>query len=172
MRRNFPRIKHIYHYLIAISNYPGILELDFIDWVTDRAKLSDENVQKAEITISFRSADVQLEKVDGNNNPDNALCRYEFLEVICRIANEKYVKTKITEKYAEALQLTVDQIIKHDKIGDEWMGFRKKLLYCNPVNDLLDPNIKALTKLYLSYHEPRKKFMDLKDCFELFMKKT
>jgi len=68
--------------------------------------------------------------------------------------------------------MTIDVIKKNDKLGEEWQGFRKKLLYCNPVNDLLDPNIKGLKKLYESFQEPRKKHMDLKDAYDLFLKKT
>lgn len=45
-------------------------------------------------------------------------------------------------------------------------------MYNNPVNDLMDPNIPALKKLYESYFMPRKKCMDLKDCFSLFMEAT
>ena len=87
---------------MASSNYPGIVEIDFLEWI-DKTKLTDDNFKRAEVAIVFRSADVNLEKAELNNNPDNALCRYEFIEVVCRIANEKYIKPKLIENYSEAL---------------------------------------------------------------------
>ena len=41
------------------------------------------------------------------------------------------------ESYSAAVEMTLDIIRRNDRIGDEWQGFRKKLLYCSPVNDLL-----------------------------------
>ena len=161
----------MFHYLMSNSNYPGILETDFVEWV-DKAKITDENVKRTEVAIAFRSADVKLEKMDVGNNPDNALCRYEFLEVICRLANDKYIKPKINENYSEALQMILDLIFKTDKLGDQWQGFRKKLLYTTAVNDLLEPNISNLKKLYETYFEPRKRHMYLRDAHDLFIRRT
>ena len=45
-------------------------------------------------------------------------------------------------------------------------------MFNNAVNDLMDPNIPALKKLFEQHFIPRKKFMDLEDCYNLFMKST
>lgn len=37
------------------------------------------------------------EQVDLENNPDKDLCRYEFFEILVRIANEIYKDKKVSE---------------------------------------------------------------------------
>jgi hypothetical protein len=59
-----------------------------------------------------------------------------------------------------------------NKCKEEWYSFRANELWTIEINDLLEPNIPGLKLLYESFFEPRKKFMDLKDCKELFWKKT
>jgi hypothetical protein len=59
-----------------------------------------------------------------------------------------------------------------NKYKEEWYSFRANELWTIEINDLMEPNIPGLKLLYESFFEPRKKFMDLKDCKELFWKKT
>jgi len=63
-------------------------------------------------------------------------------------------------------------ITKHDDYADEWQGWRVNLLYTMAVNDTMEPNKAYLRKLYESFYESRKKYMDVKDCVELFITKT
>lgn len=62
-------------------------------------------------------------------------------------------------------------MIEHDQ-SDPWTGFRTNELWTLSVNDLLEPNREALHELYESYFEPRKKYMDMRDCQNLFFKLT
>ena len=40
-----------------------------------------------------------------DDNPDKSLVRFEFIELLIRIANEKYVKTKICKNLPDAFEL-------------------------------------------------------------------
>lgn len=112
-----------------------------------------------------------IEPQPGAVNPENALCRFEFLEILLRLAKDKYITfDKKTDKLNEAFEMIIEQcLIPHDR-SDPWTGFRTDELWTLSVNDLLEPNKEALHALWESYFEPRKRYMDLRDCQELFYK--
>jgi len=48
------------------------------------------------------------------NNPGNALCRFEFLEILVRLATEKYRGPGITNTFSDALEkLLYDCVFKN-----------------------------------------------------------
>ena len=55
-----------------------------------------------------------FELVEDNDNPDKSLCRYEFMEIICRIADYKYAK-KDGIKLSAAVEKLILDIFKHYK---------------------------------------------------------
>jgi len=48
---------------------------------------------------------------DQGDNPDNALVRYEFIELLVRIAREKYMRPPSEMKYDEAFEKLMNDII-------------------------------------------------------------
>jgi len=53
-------------------------------------------------------------------NPDKQLVRFEFIELLIRIAAEKYRRTGRTQTHSEALQLLInDNVIPHSH-HSEW----------------------------------------------------
>jgi hypothetical protein len=67
---------------------------------------------------------------DHSDNDGSALCRYEFYEIIVRMAREKFYsgdkeKRKITNSVAEALQKLLDEfIIPNSPEHMPWQEFR------------------------------------------------
>lgn len=118
---------------------------------------------------NFEAAD---EKCEGNNNPAEGLIRYEFLEIIVRIANGKYRETGVTKSYADATKLLITNNLQKFDLSQPWDVWRQKVLYTCEVNDLMDPNIPGLKKVYEKYLEARKKYMDVKDAYSLFREET
>ena len=52
--------------------------------------------------LAFVAVNFDEDKVEGN--PQRAMCRYEFMEMIVRLATSKYISDKKSEMtYAEAL---------------------------------------------------------------------
>ena len=79
----------------------------------------------------------------------------------------------MTKSVPEALSMLMSKhITKYDENADEWQGWRVNLLYTMAVNDTMEPNKANLRKLYESFYEPRKKYVDVRDCVDLFMTKT
>lgn len=99
----------------------------------------------ATIDRLFISTNVELEAND--ENPDKALCRYEFLEIMVRLANSKFRETGITKTYAEGLQKLLEENIYPNSKPHDWQEFRDKELWTIEVNDLLDANLEGLRKV-------------------------
>ena len=59
--------------------------------------------------MHFKAANFEAgeDKCEGNNNPAEGLIRYEFLEIIVRLANGKYRETGATKSYADATKLLI-----------------------------------------------------------------
>ena len=57
---------------------------------------------KAGVVVLFIASNYEID--DQDDNPDSALIRFEYIELIVRIAIEKYKKTKIFQSAWEALE--------------------------------------------------------------------
>lgn len=73
---------------------------------------------------------------------------------------------------ADATKLLItNNLLRFDQ-SQPWDAWRQKELYTCEVNDLMDPNIPGLKKVYDKYLEPRKKHMDQRDAISLFREET
>lgn len=87
-----------------------------------------------------------FEIVDNSDNPDRALCRYELLEILVRIANLKYRESGVVTTYAEALEkLLITNIFNKYDIPFTWQKFRETEVWTLDVNDILEANLGVLT---------------------------
>lgn len=72
---------------------------------------------------------VNIEEEELDDNPDRALCRYEFFEILFRIAQAKYGSS--LGSVSAALQTFLDDyVFKYTTILD-WQGFRERELWQN-----------------------------------------
>ena len=77
------QLKDIYITLICTSIYPNINWLEFTNFVK-QCGILDHVTQISTIDRLFIATNVELEEIE--ENPDRALCRYEFFEILVRIA--------------------------------------------------------------------------------------
>ena len=102
--------------MIACEEYPRVGWLDFSVFC-ERVSVIDaaHQVSLATIDRAFIATNFDQEHVEGN--PEKQLCRYEFLEILVRLASEKYKRSKgpiIT--FAGALEAFLDEnILLHCK---------------------------------------------------------
>lgn len=102
------KLKDIFITLASRSCFPTISWIDFTNFC-DFCKILDKNVGLATIDRNFIATNVELEAVD--DNPDNSLCRYEFYEILVRLANAKFKEPGITATHSEALQRLLEENI-------------------------------------------------------------
>ena len=167
LRANFARLKKIFIVQASKSGFPTINWISSADFIRD-CQCLDSNVVQTTVDRLFIATNQELEKSE--ENPANALERYEFLEFLARIAEKKFKEPKICATYVESLEKLLEEHIF--KLGDkeEWQEFRDNRLWTIDVNDVLEANQEHLTKIYQRYFAPRKKYMDMKDALHFMMK--
>ena len=91
------------------------------------------------------------------------LHRYEFVEMIVRLAYIKYGDAKACPTLHEAVEtIIVNDLLKHNTQlnGLEW---RHKNLYNAEVSEIFKKNTTVLKKLYESHVNPKEKYMMIAD---------
>ena len=95
----------------------------------------------------FSATNFEVDGVDdGDDNPDNELIRFEFMEILVRIADVKYKKAGITNTFAEStLKLIYDVLLPwFDREQGHWGDFRITKLWSIDVDDLITGNMVGL----------------------------
>lgn len=60
------------------------------------------------MSIDFEAANYVIDHVEGIYNPENALNRFEFIEILIRLAKDKYITFgKKTESIAVAFEMLI-----------------------------------------------------------------
>ena len=90
IRKHYSGLKHIFVTLISNDDFPSIGFNTFTRFC-ERAQISDK-VRCPSSVIDGMFIAANYEEDDNDDNPDRALCRYEFMEIMCRIADYKYKK--------------------------------------------------------------------------------
>ena len=167
IKQNIGQLMKVWHYLRCKSSFPGVGFLDYVNWVISMKVLDDKCTQNT-IDRTFIAANVELEKIEGNANNSDSLMRYQFLEVLVRLAKAKFIETGVEKSFSSATARLIREHVKKYDVPEEWQGFRDAELWTIQINDMLEPNIPALRRIYESYFEPRKRFMSLDDAICLF----
>lgn len=116
---NIVPLKKVFHYLMASSVYPGIGWNDYSLWA-GKIKIPDEKTVQSKVDMAFTAVNVQIEKIEGNSNNENSMCRFQFLEVVVRLAKAKYYDTGVEKTPADAVtRLIRDNLMAYD-YTDEW----------------------------------------------------
>lgn len=106
------------------------------------ANLSWNALYRLFIAASFE------EQLDGNQGKKRTkaliLLRFEFIELLVRVAQAKYLKTGKCKTIAEAFQMLIDINIKPVSNIYDWQGFRTNEVWTLDVNDILEANLDNL----------------------------
>ena len=85
-------IKNMFLLMAANSNYPCIGLNDYTLFI-QRCNIYDKNLTLASVDINLAATNVSLN--DYKNSSERELHRYEFMEVIVRLASTKFKEPKI-----------------------------------------------------------------------------
>lgn len=95
IKKYYPQLKDLFLYVAGNSIWPYIGTLDFCDFAS-KAKILDGVVNISGIDRTFIAATL---KVVETTQPCLGLRRFEFLEILVRLSNIKYLETKIVKTY-------------------------------------------------------------------------
>ena len=170
MEQNVFYLKTMYIILISNSNFPSITWNDFTTFVNNW-KLIDENLQLSTVDrlfIATKSGDSS----DLKDFPERDLSRFEFYEIIVRMAGAKYKDWGKWESYAQAVRTIIEEDFFQFFSISKWQDFREKELWSLDVNDILNANLDALKKIYKQFENSKKSYMDLNDALNLLVRNS
>ena len=128
-----------------ISNHKSYPTIDWNDFVLicKNWGIIDQNLVISDVDIIFVATNVEIEDQEGND--DRSLCRFEFYEIITRMANKKYLEKKIEPTIADSLErLLVEHILPMGYLKMDSQRWRWLFLWILPVDDILKANIDNL----------------------------
>jgi hypothetical protein len=166
--KHFIKINNIFLYYIGMSSYPTISMNDFTSWANKCNIVDGKWINLAALDRILITTNVALHGLISSAERD--LNRYEFLEIIVRLANALYKESKVCESSPEAiLKLLNENIFPNSKeVNGE--HFRRFQCYNVKVNELLKKNETVIKKIYDSYTHSKKKFITLPECREYIRK--
>ena len=146
-KAQYSDLKEIFNASNIISGTPpDFHKREFFLFCKD-AELVDENLHSGIIDTYFKATN--FEEVDQENNDDLALNRFEFMEILLRIARGKYMEFSDETQLAYAMmKLLQTNILPMKAKLPPLQSWRNEQLWCIEVSDLLEVNIRAIKKLY------------------------
>ena len=98
-------------------------------------KVLDKNLTPTDVDRIFIATNFEEEELEEND--DNSLCRFEFMEIVARMAKTKFFEKGICSTVWESCQkILVEFIIPNSMERMPWQEFRENLLWTLEVDDL------------------------------------
>ena len=83
------------------------------------------------------------------SNADDALCRFEFMEIMIRLAKGKFIDHGKEKSLSKAVQMLLENhVLPMTDLLLPWSRFRRDEMYDNEVNSLMEINLVSLRLLY------------------------
>ena len=147
---NLDMFKEIYANVQSASNeYPGISSLGFRDFCY-KSRFIDKQFHASAADRLFIAANYDLDYNEGDQNVASQLIRYEFLEILVRVAKHKFIETNKCSNYKVALGAMFSQIKKeYPLLG--WNRWRNQVLWEVELNDMLarnQDNLKVIFEMF------------------------
>lgn len=118
-------------------------------------------------TIDRLFINTNFEQVNQVNNPDKNLIRFEFIELLVRIAGAKF-RERVCKTWTDSFEKLWEENVLPITEMHTWQGFRDEQLYTVEVNDVLHANDELIRQVYQKYFTLNQKFMTQDDALDLF----
>jgi hypothetical protein len=162
-------LKRSFQYYGSTSvSYPYISLLEFGKICKDTG-IADANLPQRDIDRAFVATNFEVE--DQQDNPDSMLCRFEFLEIMYRLAMLRFKVDKNVPNPAALLQRFMDECIgdKFQTGEKECEQFRREKVFTLGVNYVLTQNLAVMEAAFKKYRDNTDPFMTFK-MSQIFLK--
>jgi hypothetical protein len=113
---------------------------------------------------------VNFEVVQLEDNPDRDLCRYEFFEIIVRMAVIKFADLPLAP--GEMVEKIIKEYLLPNSRKSLANKFRQEQIYTVEINDILKGNLVQLNKVFIKLKSRRGKYIEYgffrKFCLNLY----
>lgn len=168
VRHVYPFIKLTYKNLSAYggSDVFSIGSNVFTDFLNE-CKIIDNLYGPSDLGVNLNSTLIQREKGQ-LYNPGNSLIRYEFLEIIIRVAGDRYIRNKLCTSYLDAFNRLLKEHLMPVITKFKTEKWRIEKYFCEEVDLVLKVNKGIFVALFNKYSGKhtlpgKKKFMSLEE---------
>ena len=153
LRKNYYLMQLCYKNLILTQYFPNVVSKTFWEFIK-KCKIPDKILTEKQYHIAFER--VNFEEDDDEENPADELCRYEFMELIVRVAGKKYNigkktdpdKPALCKTYTEALNRLIEEHLEVYFEPYPDAEFRTKYLWTLGCHNVFTSNLEILKDLF------------------------
>ncbi|CAD8076292.1 unnamed protein product [Paramecium sonneborni] len=132
MKKIYKYIIGCYHYFCAKTlNYdiPCINLQSFLDFISQTSILEKSLMNSLDLQLAFLSSYVVMKQNNYIHIQEKCLVRFQFVEIIVRLAKEQYIRTGLANNMAEALEMLFEQdevlqFMQRFGISQDWRDTR------------------------------------------------
>lgn len=144
---NYPVLKKIFIVQASRSNFPCIEWTRFQAYCKE-CDLVDSVLTLDKLFIMFENSNAGVPKKKSENGSQTALKRFEFIEMLFRVVQLKYMETQLCEQFHEGFELLMNEHILKNQAQDMWQEFRDKYLWQTNVCNLVHGNRNYLKRIF------------------------
>ena len=171
----YRQYKETYKYYASLSpngEVWSISQLPFTDFINESGIIDNKNLKISNVDIKFIATLASGEK-SNPRNPERSLVRYQLMEVMVRIAEERYIKGGVTQTFAEAMEICIRDNLQPIYSKYDAQLWRDEKYWCESCDDALKYYKSVLDNVYSRYSVKKvkpgmKKFMCLEEFYDIF----
>ncbi|KAL4479131.1 hypothetical protein ABPG72_008961 [Tetrahymena utriculariae] len=157
----YPKIRVVYRYLscFGILNDVFCVTLSTFARFAQESKIIDNNLMRMrDVECIFIAASSKALKVKNYRAPEKTVIRSEFVELMGRLALDKFIRTKVAKTSSEALRLLLNnqkflQYIAEYEDPQQWRNIRFWTKQCD---EMMKRYINFIKTLWNEYSDSRK----------------
>lgn len=162
-------IKNVFIQLASKSAYPQVGLLDFSNFATT-VGITDQTFFSGIIDTYYTAAIFKSEATKIKGLDGKLLMRYNFLELLVRIAKGKFFDPGEAATMSEAFSMLMTDVILKNFVFEPWQEFRMNMLWSLDVDDVFVANREGIKKLFQHTYDTRKKYHTRANILGLFSK--
>lgn len=171
----YRQYKETYKYYASLSpsgEVWSISQLPFTDFVNESNIIDNKSLKLSDVDIKFIATLSSGEK-NNSRNPERSLVRYQLMEVMVRIAEERYIKSGQAQTFAEATEICIRDNLMPIYSKYNAQIWRDEKYWCEACDDALKFYKGVLENVYFRYSVKKvkpgmKKFMCLEEFYDIF----
>jgi len=171
----YKNLKDCYKHFAAIGAPSEIWSIPlntYTDFCSSAGIIDGKVLKLSDFDRIFIATYTKTEKEKNPRNPDRALVRYQFMEGLVRIADQKYINTGMVTSYPEALKLLLQEHVVPYISKFDHQKWRVERYWVETVDAVVKSYLPILKGVYKKYSglktlPGQRKFMSLEEFHRL-----
>ncbi|KAL4496016.1 hypothetical protein ABPG72_015438 [Tetrahymena utriculariae] len=161
LKKEYNLIRSVYKYYASlgiVGNIPCISQNQFSN-ISLKMKLTDgKNFKISDLDYNFITVNSSKNKEKNYRNPDKAMIRFEFLEVIARIAIDKYIRSGACKQAQECLDnfFGSKQVREKFEEIEDPQAWRDKKYWIEECDIVIQNNLEMIQGLWNKWANSKK----------------